>query len=996
MSTAPASPADDLRPYQREALTAIIAALADGGRATAVMACGTGKTLLGVRAAEALAKAGEVIAVFAPSLPLLEQLHNTWRDALRTPHRTILVCSQDDILGETTTNDDETATPVTTNDDTISEYLTATTTATELTVVFCTYHSAPRLAAAARAARTEFALLIADEAHRTAGKKNATFTTILTENQYSARRRLFMTATRRIHTSGADDTLSMDDPALYGNLVYDYPFGRAIAEEWLSDYRVAVVIVTDTDVHRAILNETTIGADGQHFNALRAAAVLALQDACRRHNLHRVLAFHNTVSASRQFTANLRGLTRDHATPIDPYHLDALASPAARRGALKHLAQPQKGHRTVVNNVRVLAEGVDIPALDAVMFAEPKRSQIDVVQAVGRAIRKNPHRSDPSIILLPVYVAPGENPSAVLASSQYRHIWQVIQALRDHDDTLDAQIRNIRRNDYDPTRPTYEPQALPEKITVYGTSLDASEFTSAVETMILNTTTTTWAEGLAQYRIYTQQSGLYDVPKRYVCATGFPLGQWQSHQRQAYRWKRLSQEQIAELEAAGFKWGERTLQWRKIIERINRYDTALSYRLSSGQLSFIDPPAMAWLWSVQDRGRRGLLSPREKDDLAGHDIPWESQELSDVLTPEEAAIFGRPLTQFLNNATKHGVPKAETMPVTIRNKHKNIRGNNHNITRWRGQQIADILRNCAARGALPETITDRIRSAGLELPPPSKPAIDLDTDPDWQNKLLTAVADLYAGRYRDTNKPATGKAPHDNSTGPAPKLTAKQLAAAITGPTMADIGLRLNQITMNPPNLPALDTHATELIQQADCYSNYLVAADHRVLKPSEHGGYTPAGTLSQRIDTVALIRTTRTIAPTLTLTAESEPDNTHNMVAVRSADIPEELETELLQHISRHVYQTLPQLTQRLIRSTFKIRDVKIFNTTEEFTEFAHRAARRNRVIVQIGPQLTDAINDANQTAAKMALAATYEKTIIKLSSSAPAYDEVRERDTK
>ncbi|WP_100514110.1 DEAD/DEAH box helicase [Mycobacteroides abscessus] len=985
MATTPAPPVDDLRPYQRQALTAIVDALADSGRATAVMACGTGKTLLGIRAAEALTAPGEVIAVFAPSLPLLEQLYNTWRRELRNPHRTILVCSQDDIL-EGVVSGDAATTPVTTNDDTITEYLTATT-PTEQTVVFCTYHSAPRLASASRTAGTEFALLIADEAHRTAGKKNATFTTILSENQYRARRRLFMTATRRLHTTGADDALSMDDPALYGTLVYAYPFGRAIAEGWLSNYQIAVVIITDADVHRAILNETTIDAGGQHFNARRAAAVLALQDACRRHNLQRVLAFHNTVSASRQFTANLRAFTRnDQHAPINAYHLDALASSAARRGALKHLAQPQPGHRTVVNNVRVLAEGVDIPALDAVMFAEPKRSQIDVVQAVGRAIRKNPHRSDPSIILLPVYIAPGESPAAVLAGSQYRHIWQVIQALRDHDDTLDAQIRNIRRNDYDPRRPTYEAQALPEKILVYGTSLDAAEFTAAVETMILNTTTTTWAEGLAQYRIYTQQTGLHDVPKRHICATGFPLGQWQSQQRQAYRWKRLSPEQIADLEDAGFNWGERSIQWRTIIERINRYDTALGYRLSAGQLSFIDPPAMAWLWSVQDRGRRGLLSPREKDDLADHDITWNTQELADVLTPEETAIFGRPLNQFLNNATKHGPEKAVTMPVTIRRKHKNTRAGHHNITRWRGQQIADTLRNCAARGALPPATIDQIRAAGIHLPAPEKPAIDLDTDPDWQNKLLAAVADLYSGRYRATDKPAAAHTtpntsePDDN---PAEALTVKQLAAAVTGPTMADIGVKLNQITQEHPELPTIDVHATELIQQADCYSNHIVTADHRVLKPAQNGGYTPAGTLNQRIDTIALIRKTTTTAPTLTFATDTdpnEPNATDDMIAVRGHDISVELETELLQHISAHVYKTLPQLTQRLLRSTFAIRDVKIFNSEEEFTEFARRATRRNRVVVQIGPQLTDTINEANQTAAKMALAATYEKTITKL----------------
>ncbi len=974
-------PSKVLRDYQCTALDRIADELAAGGRATAVLACGTGKSILGVHVAETLCSQGDFVAVFAPSLALLEQLHRTYSHNMQRTHRTMVVCSQDDLLGSSST-EDVAAPPITTSDNDIAKYLSAPTDA-DLTVIFSTYHSAPRLADAAHQTGTTFSLLIADEAHRTAGKKDATFTTVLSQAKFTAKRRLFLTATRRIHT-GADDTLSMDDTALYGKTVYTYPFGQAIADGWLSDYRVAIAIVTDADIHRAILNDSSIAVGGDHFNARRAAAVLALQDACKRHDLRRVLAFHNTVSASRQFASNLQQFNRLSAEiPMDVYHLDSLASPAARRGALNHLKNPQPGYRTVVNNVRVLAEGVDIPALDAVMFAEPKRSQIDVVQAVGRAIRRNPERSDPAIILLPVYVAPGESPAAVLSGSEYRHIWQVIQALRDHDDTLDAQIRHIRRNDYDPDRSTYEPNALPEKILVYGTSVDATEFTAAVETMILDTTTTTWAEGLDHYRAYVETTGSHDVPSRHITNTAFPLGQWQSNQRQAYRWNRLSPAQINELENAGFNWGERSRQWRNNIERLSQYDTALNYHLDVGLLADIDPPALAWIMSIQERARRGLLSPNEQEELRraripSKDLTWETIGVSD----ESAAILGRPLTLFLKNVRRFGHEKAETMTVAIRTKSPQSKNRESTITRYPGTVIASRIRHFATHGVLDTALLEQIKKAGMPLPEVKSPLLDVANDPEWQDKLLIAMADITAGRtptcgseHPPTQSPiAADTDPNPMSLTGLGALNTDDITEHITGPTIADVKISLNQIPEAHGNFGPIDLYATEMTQDIDGLSGYVVGLDHTVYRPNGNG-WTTAGKLHQRIDGIALIFTP----------LNEHPDGgrlmEHNgTLHVRDCGIPNHLKEALGSALTGHVMSTIPDFARRIVRSTFGIRDVRIFSSATELDRYLKQASRRNRTIAQPGPEFCNAFNHTLIHAVHIAQNASYEQTVNKL----------------
>lgn len=418
---------EGLRDYQVEAVESALAGLPEHRRGSVVMACGTGKTIVGVRTADVLAgQPGDSVLVLAPSLALLDQLFRRWVDRSSVRFTPLAVCSEigtsTDEDGDDTTSDGRgtdgedsavdgaalTAT-ATTDPARVAEFLAGATSGPK--VVFATYHSTPVVAEATKASGHEWTLAVCDEAHRTAGKAGAVFTTVLSDAKVPCRMRLFLTASPRVHTAATSsdgrELVSMDNAHIYGPRLFTYTFEHGIADGWLSDYRVLVLAIDSAEVYRSIARGDGLDIDGHPVHAARAAGILGLLRAAEEHDLARVIAFHNTITASRHFASDLAHLSAhagDGTHWVEPYHLDGLASPADRRDALAALASPAERTRVVVNNVRVLAEGVDIPALDGVMFAEPKSSQIDVIQAVGRAIRRNPDRDTPSVVIVPVYL----------------------------------------------------------------------------------------------------------------------------------------------------------------------------------------------------------------------------------------------------------------------------------------------------------------------------------------------------------------------------------------------------------------------------------------------------------------------------------------------------------------------------------------------------------------------------------------------------------------
>jgi predicted helicase len=415
----PASP-DDLHPRRplpkrpfphcREAVTAVCKGFEEVDRGQLVMACGTGKTLVGLWTAERLGCERTVVLV--PSLSLLAQTMLQWTSNAARPFEVLAVCSDqtvasDDPMMERTS---ELGVPVTSDEREIGLFLQRP----GPRVVFATYQSSPRLAGALALGCPGFDLAIADEAHRCTGPVASEFATILNATAIRARWRLFMTATPRYFTERVQvesreeswDIASMDDPELFGPVFYRLSFAEAIERGLLSDYQVAIVGVHNATYRdyadRAVVVRT---AENTVADARTLAAQVGLAKAMHQYDLRRVISFHSRVKWARAFSTSLPDTVgwMPAAERPDGRLWSSYVSgemPSGHRkvllNRLRHLGSDERG---VLANARCLGEGVDVPALDGVVFIDPRRSQIDIVQAVGRAIRLSPEKKIGTVVL---------------------------------------------------------------------------------------------------------------------------------------------------------------------------------------------------------------------------------------------------------------------------------------------------------------------------------------------------------------------------------------------------------------------------------------------------------------------------------------------------------------------------------------------------------------------------------------------------------------------
>jgi len=420
------------------------------------------------------------------------------------PHRYIGVCS-DTRAGHTAEDAPlvELAMPVTTDPERITAQLTATDT-TAMTVVFCTYQSLSLIADAQSDASLfgpapAFDLAICDEAHRTTGIEEVTarkpasgaqrtvtpYSLIHDPSRVRAAKRLYMTATPRVYTesarsrvqkaAGSFDVYSMDDPAVYGPEMYRMPFGDAVEGGHLTDYKVLVIAVAENPVLDAYDN---IAIDDEHQFKIHDAVRFAgcwdgLADPTTTTPENRVTGAVNHDYAAQRviaFTNRIRNsqLVERYWNPVieavagavhgrpssegngvaaellacDIRHVDGNKNALERADTIAWLrAGDPGGACRIVTNARCLSEGIDVPALDAVIFLEPKQSQVDVIQAVGRVMRRAPHK-DVGYVILPVVVPSGTSllDDAVLNGSDFKAVWKVLKALRSHDERLDVLI----------------------------------------------------------------------------------------------------------------------------------------------------------------------------------------------------------------------------------------------------------------------------------------------------------------------------------------------------------------------------------------------------------------------------------------------------------------------------------------------------------------------------------------------------------------------------
>lgn len=499
-----------LRQHQRDALREIRAGLSAADRGKMIMACGTGKTFTALKIAEDLAGKGKRVLFMVPSLALMSQTVREWTNDTETPIRAFAVCS-DAHVGKRRKNTDDIAEieihdlafPATTDPQKVAEKA-GEDDPERMTVIFSTYQSIVTLTRAQEAGLPEFDLIICDEAHRTTGatlekEEESNFVKIHSNDHVAGKKRLYMTATPRIFgdnvRSKADEVgaelASMDNPELFGETLFYRGFGWAVQNGLLTDYKVIVLAMDEGLVSAAV--QKRLGDAGSELVLDDATKIIGCYKALTKidlkadvsadpHPMRRALAFAKDIRSSKLIRDEFSAVVDEYLgqdslfeedTPSDHLqceieHVDGTFN-AKTRGALLDWLKADAGDNVcrILTNARCLSEGVDVPALDAIMFLHPRKSQIDVVQSVGRVMRKTDTKKM-GYVILPVGVPAGVPPEQALNDNErYRVVWQILNALRAHDERFDSTINKASLG-----------QDISDQVEIVGINADTEELRS--------------------------------------------------------------------------------------------------------------------------------------------------------------------------------------------------------------------------------------------------------------------------------------------------------------------------------------------------------------------------------------------------------------------------------------------------------------------------------------------------------------------------------------
>jgi superfamily II DNA or RNA helicase len=574
----PQPPPSQPRPYQREAIGDVVAGFDRTNRGQLIMACGTGKTLTGLFIKEELA--AECTLVLVPSLSLLGQTVRQWTANKTVDFEPLPVCSDRTVTepDAAVTDTKDLGFPVTTDAEAIASFLRRS----GPRVVFATYQSSPQIGKALASGDVPgFDLVIADEAHRCAGRTSSDFGTILDGDVIAARRRLFMTATPRYFTgrvvreaAEADfEVASMDNAAVFGPVFHKLGFAEAIERELLTNYQVVIVGVDDATYRDWAERGRFVTRDGTEVTDARTlAGQIGLAKAMNRYDLRRMITFHSRVKSAEQFARSLPEVIAwmpADQRPVGQIWTDYASGEMTarqRQVRLQHLGEVGEGERALLANARCLGEGVDVPTLDGVAFIDPRRSEVDIVQAVGRAIRLAPDKTVGTIVI-PVFIDTLQDPAIALDDSAFKPVWDVIKALRSHDDDLGDELDELRRH----LGRSGQLARLPGKIHLDLPARIGTDFAEAFDARLVDETTSSWEFWLGMLEEFVELNGHARVLQSYA-VDGFSLGKWVNKQRARHSARTLHVDRQQRLQALpGWTWEPKAEQWEEGFSRLQAY-----------------------------------------------------------------------------------------------------------------------------------------------------------------------------------------------------------------------------------------------------------------------------------------------------------------------------------------------------------------------------------------------------------------------------------------
>lgn len=498
-----------MRPHQIEALTKAHEYFKNHDRGKMIMACGTGKTYTSLKIVENETKGKGLVLYMVPSIALLSQGLESWAEDSQYKLKPVCICS--DARASKYADDDENnlldmTFPASTDVDTIVKRLKFYQDKGDFIVVFSTYQSIDVVSKAQAKLLHEtdgkfgkFDYIVCDEAHRTTGaklekKSESHFTKIHDNDFIQGAKRLYMTATPRYYKDSVKKDAeekdfilwSMDDESIYGKEFYRIGFGKAVSLGLLTDYKVLVLTVSEDELSdelkAGIKKDTELNADD--YTKL-VGCVNGLSKRIKGDNgatiqedpskMHRAVVFCSSINRGKRSTGGICSTEfaeefpkiaklykndvqeeeKQQVVDVEVQHIDGTMNAQLRADKLEWLKEEtgDDDKCRILSNVRCLSEGVDVPALDAVIFASARDSQVDVVQSVGRVMRSF-HDKKFGYIIVPVVLPPGANPDDILGKESHRFnvVWDILNALRAHDDEFNATVNKINLNKNKPSK----------------------------------------------------------------------------------------------------------------------------------------------------------------------------------------------------------------------------------------------------------------------------------------------------------------------------------------------------------------------------------------------------------------------------------------------------------------------------------------------------------------------------------------------------------------
>lgn len=563
----------NLRDYQENAVRTVSRKFETADKGQLIMACGTGKTITALAISKEME--AEKILILTPSLQLLRQTKQSWQKSGNLKGRNWLVICSDETAGDDFDSDQtevlDLGFAVTTSPSEISAFLTAN----DSFVIFSTYQSSENLSQGARSWGQEFDLVIADECHRTVGSRDSNFGIVLDDKLIPSKKKLFMTATPRtispkLRIAAKENDVevsSMDDPDVYGEVLFQYTFAEAIYAGYLAKYEIVV----------AAMDQKSIGGLVHQTGKTPFANEVIVLKALKDFVVNSAITYHSRLSAAEKFSRSIKTVNdlmpTEYKSRLGTGYVNGQMRTRQKSNLLRKLQDVQEGEKYLLTNARCLTEGIDVPNLDAVCFVDPRTSMVDIVQAVGRVLRKGSNPNKVGKIIIPIFVDDLSDPDLEFSHTKFAGLWKVICALETHDESLKDEMANLRLGlSKSPGSIVMLPEGL--KISVPANVTDIGKFVNSISVKIVERVTSDWELGYSHLKAYAElvdDSNPTTITKDQF---DFPIGVWCSTQRSARRGKNrglLTRERIKKLDELGFIWDPLETSWKEGFESLKKY-----------------------------------------------------------------------------------------------------------------------------------------------------------------------------------------------------------------------------------------------------------------------------------------------------------------------------------------------------------------------------------------------------------------------------------------